>query len=199
MPVRSQRVAQPLPPLGEPGIDQPEEPLDVDFADLAADRPAAFVANLPYNVATPILLTALRSGVFDRYLVMVQREVGERWTASVGDAQFGAVSIKVAALAEATVAARVSRNAFYPVPNVDSVTVRLARHDAPITPEVEGFFGLVDAGFSQRRKRLRNTLASDAHAPTAVEAALTSAGLAPGARAEELRMDDWVRLAAALA
>jgi 16S rRNA (adenine1518-N6/adenine1519-N6)-dimethyltransferase len=172
--------------------------LDVDFAELAGDAPAAFVANLPYNVATPILLTALRTGAFDRYLVMVQREVGERWTASVGAAAFGAVSIKVAALAQAGIAARVSRNAFYPVPNVDSVTVRLVRHDEPVTPDVEGLFALVDAGFSQRRKRLRNTLASDARAPADVEAALASAGLSTGARAEELSVEQWVRLAAAL-
>ena len=172
--------------------------LDVDFAALAGDGPAAFVANLPYNVATPVLLTALRSEAFERYLVMVQREVGERWTASVGDPAFGAVSIKVAALAQASVAARVSRNAFYPVPNVDSVTVRLVRHDAPLGADVDGLFRLIDAGFSQRRKRLRNTLASQAHTPGAVEAALTSAGLPTGARAEELRLNDWVRLVAAL-
>ena len=172
--------------------------LDVDFAELAGGGPTAFVANLPYNVATPVLLTALRSGAFDRYLVMVQREVGERWTAAVGDAAFGAVSIKVAALAQATVAARVSRNAFYPVPNVDSVTVRLARRETPAVADVDRFFHLVDAGFSQRRKRLRNTLASESVAPATVESALVAAGLSAGARAEELTLDDWVRLVAVL-
>lgn len=190
--------------LGQVVGDDPDvrvihaDAMDVDYPEITAGGPAAFVANLPYNVATPLLLTALQAGVFDRYLVMVQREVGERWTASVGDAAFGAVSIKVAALAAASVAARVSRNAFYPVPNVDSVTVRLIRHAQPAAPDIAGLFAVVDAGFSQRRKRLRNTLASDALPPAAVEAALTSAGLPVGARAEELHLDDWVRLTAAL-
>ena len=176
-----------------------DDALGVDFPELVGGQPAMFVSNLPYNVATPVLLTALRSGAFGRYLVMVQREVGERWTAGVGDPSYGAVSIKIAALASAEIAARVSRNAFYPVPNVDSVTVRLTRHEQPVTADVDALFRLVDAGFAQRRKRLRNTLADSGHTPAAVEAALTQTGLPAGARAEELQLSEWVRLAGALA
>lgn len=172
--------------------------LDTDYASLVGGRSAVFVSNLPYNVATPVLLTALRTGVFERYLVMVQREVGDRWTAQVGDPQYGAVSVKVATLAQASVAARVSRNAFYPVPKVDSVTVRLARRDEPLTSDVDHMFAVVDAGFSQRRKRLRNALAGAGHDHATVEAALQRLGLPPGSRAEELDVQAWVGLAAAL-
>lgn len=175
--------------------------LEVDFSALVADAGdsgALFVANLPYNVATPILMTALKLGVFSRLLVMVQREVGERWTATVGDPLYGAVSVKIAALARATIASRVSRNVFYPMPNVDSVTVRLERRDDAPTEDLDGFFRLIDAGFEQRRKRLRNTLAGLGHEPAAVEAALEAIGRSSGARAEELDLGAWADLAAAL-
>ena len=176
--------------------------LDVDYATLVdpADAGTALlVANLPYNVATPILMTALHSGMFSRLLVMVQREVGERWIARVGDPLYGAVSVKIAALADATIAGRVSRNVFYPVPNVDSVTVRLERRPVPAAADVDALFRLIDAGFAQRRKRLRNTLAGLGHDPAAVEAALAAIGRSQGARAEELDLAAWVALAATLA
>ena len=175
--------------------------LQVEFASLVADagrESALFVANLPYNVATPILMTALKSGVFSRLLVMVQREVGERWIAGVGDALYGGVSVKIAALARATIASRVSRNVFFPVPNVDSVTVRLERREDAPAGDIDHLFRLIDAGFEQRRKRLRNTLMGLGHEPVAVEAALEAIGRAPGSRAEELELAAWVDLAAAL-
>lgn len=173
--------------------------MQVDYGDLVGGRRAALVSNLPYNLATPILMTALRAGVFSRLLVMVQREVGERWIAAPGDPLYGAVSVKIAALASASIAARVSRNAFYPVPNVDSVTVLAQPHDRPATQDVDRLFAMVDAGFSQRRKRLRNTLARVGYEPAAVEVALSTIGRSPGTRAEELDLAAWVRLAAALA
>ena len=168
-----------------------------DLAALAGG-PAALVSNLPYNIATPLVLRALAAGVFDRLHVMVQREVGERWAAEAGDTAYGAVSVKLAALADVAVAGRVSRHAFYPMPNVDSVTVRL--QPRPWTHDVEQatLFRLVNAGFSQRRKRLRNALAAE-HAASEVEAALAAAGLDAGARAEELDLAEWLRLTAALA
>lgn len=171
--------------------------LTVDLGELVGGGPAALVANLPYNTATPIMMRALQAGAFDRMLVMVQKEVGERWAAEVGHPQYGAVSVKMAALAAVEVVAPVSRAAFYPAPNVDSVTVRLAtrRWDKPV--DRRGLFRLVEEGFSQRRKRLRNALAAMAR-PGAVEQALLTAGLSAGARAEELDLDAWVRLALAL-
>jgi 16S rRNA (adenine1518-N6/adenine1519-N6)-dimethyltransferase len=172
--------------------------LTVNYRELVGATAAAMVANLPYNIATPILMTALRSGAFTRLLVMVQREVGERWIAQPGDTLHGGVSVKIAALASATIAARVSRNAFYPVPKVDSVTVLVEPRPRPATEDVDALFALVDAGFAQRRKRLRNTLTHLGHAPGDVEAALIAIGRPTGTRAEELDLPAWVALAGAL-
>lgn len=183
---------------GDPGVTLVHaDALAVDYRALVDAEGALLVANLPYNVATPILMTALRSGAFARVLVMVQREVGERWVAQVGDPLYGAVSVKVAALADAAIAARVSRNAFHPVPKVDSVTVRLTCR-APADEEFDRLFALVDAGFAQRRKRLRNALAALGHPPAVVERALEATGRSAGARAEELDLDAWRALAEVL-
>jgi len=163
-----------------------------------ADAPRLLVANLPYNVATGIVIEALATDVFDRVLVMVQKEVGQRWAASVGQAPYGAVSVKIAAQADVRIAAPVSRTAFYPVPNVDSVTVLLTPR--PWTWDVDRaeLFRLVEAGFAQRRKRLRNSLSRATLTPAEVEAALSRAGLDPGARAEELGVSEWVALGVSL-
>jgi 16S rRNA (adenine1518-N6/adenine1519-N6)-dimethyltransferase len=175
--------------------------LAVDLAGLVGGGPAALVANLPYSVATPIVLRALKTGAFATAHVMVQREVGQRWVAHRGDELYGAVSVKLAALAEARLVASVPRAAFWPAPNVDSVTVSLRRRSQPLGEAVaqrERLFRLVDEGFAQRRKRLRNALARAGRPPAVVEAGLAAAGLAPGARAEELALEDWIRLAVAL-
>ncbi|HWH32150.1 MAG TPA: 16S rRNA (adenine(1518)-N(6)/adenine(1519)-N(6))-dimethyltransferase RsmA [Egibacteraceae bacterium] len=164
----------------------------------AADAPRLLVANLPYNVATPILMEALATRAFARILVMVQKEVGRRWAAQPRDELYGAVSVKVAAQADVRVAAQVSRSAFHPVPNVDSVTVRLEPRPWAWPVEREALFRLVEAGFAQRRKRLRNSLSRADLAPAAVEDALERAGLDAGARAEELAVAQWVALAGEL-
>ena len=130
-----------------------------------------------YNVATPILMEALATRAFARILVMVQKEVGRRWAAQPRDELYGAVSVKVAAQADVRVAAQVSRSAFHPVPNVDSVTVRLEPRPWAWPVEREALFRLVEAGFAQRRKRLRNSLSRADLAPAAVEDALERAGL----------------------
>ncbi|MBW3602336.1 MAG: 16S rRNA (adenine(1518)-N(6)/adenine(1519)-N(6))-dimethyltransferase RsmA [Actinobacteria bacterium] len=172
--------------------------LEVDLAGLVDGGAAGLVANLPYNAATPLVLRALTAGAFDRLTVMVQREVGRRWAAGVGDPLYGAVSIKVAALADARVLSAVSRRAFLPEPNVDSVIVGLRPRPWEGPVDRERVSALVDAGFAQRRKRLRNALSRPGLAPTEVEAALSGAGLDAGARAEELALADWVALAARL-
>ena len=171
--------------------------LDVTWADLVGDRSATMVANLPYNVATPILLTALREGTLDGYHLMVQKEVGQRWVADVGDAAFGAVSIKVALLAAARIAGPVARQAFHPVPKVDSVTVDLRPHAGVGPADVEPAITLVDAGFAQRRKLLRNALAVAGRRPAEVDVLLEAVGLPLTTRAEQLSTDDWLRLAGA--
>jgi 16S rRNA (adenine1518-N6/adenine1519-N6)-dimethyltransferase len=180
--------------------------LEVAWDDvLGSGTSAALVANLPYNVATPIVVRCLTAGRFTRLLVMVQREVGRRWVAGVGDPLYAAISVKVAALADARVAAVVKRGAFHPVPNVESVTVRLDPRPWEHPVAREALFALVEGGFAQRRKRLRNALSAGgavgggpAGTPAEIEAGLVAAGLDPGARAEELGVDAWVRLAVAL-
>lgn len=163
----------------------------------ANDR-AKLVANLPYHVATPLLVHALEAEAFSDLLLMVQKEVGQRWAATVGHPLYGAVSVKIASMAAAKVVAQVSRQAFYPVPNVDSVTVRVTPHAWSWPVERERLWRLVESGFAQRRKRLRNALAAQGQRPEQVEEALRTIGRDPGARAEELDLEAWVRLTAQL-
>ena len=169
--------------------------LEQDYGQLTAGEDAVMVANLPYNVATPILLTALRAGHLQGYHLMVQREVGERWTAAPGDKGYSGVSVKIALLADARIAGTVSRQAFHPVPNVDSVTVDLRPHGQIPHDIVERTIALVDAGFAQRRKLLRNALATDGTRGADVDVWLEDVGLPLTARAEELDVDQWRALA----
>jgi 16S rRNA (adenine1518-N6/adenine1519-N6)-dimethyltransferase len=170
-----------------------DDAMRVDWpARLGAD-PWVMVANLPYNVATPLVIGVLESApMVERILVMVQREVGERMAASAGDAAYGAVSVKVAYYATATVVGTVSPNVFVPKPKVESALVRLVRHRQPpeAVPDVTAMFDLVRAGFATRRKTLRNTLAGRVDA-----ARFARAGIDPQARAETLSLADWARLA----
>jgi 16S rRNA (adenine1518-N6/adenine1519-N6)-dimethyltransferase len=153
------------------------------------------VANLPYNVATSVVLRALEEApMIERFLVMVQREVGERLAAGVGDAAYGAVSVKVNYYAQAKVVGTVSANVFVPKPKVESALVELVRRPAPAVEvgDPKRMFALVRAGFATRRKTLRRALAG-----VATVADLERAGIDPGARAETLALADWARLAGA--
>jgi 16S rRNA (adenine1518-N6/adenine1519-N6)-dimethyltransferase len=169
--------------------------LTLDWDSLLGDGSWALVANLPYNVATP-LVADLLDGVpaIRRMLVMVQREVGERLAASAGDEAYGAVSVKVAYWATARVVGRVPRTVFHPVPKVESALVRIERRPEPAVGadvDREWLFRLVKAGFGQRRKMLRRSLAA-----LVAPEAFAAAGLRPEARAEELSVVEWGRLAA---
>ncbi|MFP5308703.1 MAG: 16S rRNA (adenine(1518)-N(6)/adenine(1519)-N(6))-dimethyltransferase RsmA [Actinomycetes bacterium] len=171
--------------------------LDLDLDDLLGG-PARLVANLPYNVATPLVVHALSGRhVRDAY-VMVQREVGERWAAEPGDGLYAGISVKLQLTADVEVTRRISRNVFTPVPNVDSVMVRLTRRDdAPVDAERDAVHEVVEAAFAQRRKTLRNTLQALADVVD-VEAALATVGVDPGARAEQVDPPTFRRLAAEL-
>jgi 16S rRNA (adenine1518-N6/adenine1519-N6)-dimethyltransferase len=170
----------------------------VDLAELLAPAPSprACVSNLPYNVAVPVVVRLLEEAdAVERILVMVQREVGERLAAGPGDAQYGAVSVKVAYFAEAQVVGSVPPTVFVPRPKVDSALVRLRRRSQPpvSVPSADGLFTLVRAGFAQRRKMLRRSLAPVLGEAT--PAVLAAAGVAPTERAEALGLDDWAAVA----
>lgn len=186
--------------LGEVVGDDPDvrvvhgDALRLD-AELLLGGPAALVANLPYHAATPILLTLLPWEGLARAHVMVQREVGQRWAAAPGDPRFGAVSVKVAAYGTARTIRRVSRESFYPVPHVDSVTVEVIPRPWPYAIDRGEVLALVDAGFAQRRKQLVNALTAAGWDRRAVLAGLADAGIDASVRAERLGLDDWVRLA----
>lgn len=168
--------------------------LEVDWQELLGDEPGwVLVANLPYNVATPLVLTVLeRAPMVQRLLVMVQREVGERFAAAPGSKTYGAVSVKAAWSAKASIAGKVPPSVFVPQPKVDSALVLLDRHAEPgPVEERSAVFALVEAGFSQRRKMLRNTLSG-----LVDEACFAAAGVEPTERAERLDLAAWRRLAA---
>ncbi len=156
----------------------------------------ACVSNLPYNVAVPVVMRLLEDvRSVERILVMVQREVGERLAAGPGDQQYGAVSVKVAYFAEATVVGLVPPTVFIPRPKVDSALVRLLRRPAPpvTVPSPDELFVLVRAGFAQRRKMLRRSLLPVLGDRT--PAVLTAAGVEPTARAEALGLEQWAAVA----
>jgi 16S rRNA (adenine1518-N6/adenine1519-N6)-dimethyltransferase len=172
--------------------------LEVDLAALVGGGPARLVANLPYNVATPIVIETLASGAFSDAFVMVQREVGERWAARPGGASYSGVSAKLGVLADVSIELHIPRAVFLPVPNVDSVMVRLVRRtDAPDAAGFARLAAVVDAAFAQRRKTLRNTLRA-LGTPEEVEVAAAAAGIDLAGRAEEVAPEAFVRLAAAL-
>ncbi|MEV8212425.1 16S rRNA (adenine(1518)-N(6)/adenine(1519)-N(6))-dimethyltransferase RsmA [Leifsonia sp. NPDC077715] len=167
------------------------------ITELPAD-PVRLVANLPYNVSVPVLLhflerfPSLRSGV-----VMVQAEVGHRIAAQPGSKVYGAPSVKAAWYGSWRTAGSVSRQIFWPVPNVDSVLVGFERHDQQPGDEALRLrtFALVDAAFQQRRKTLRQALAPVFGDPTSAATALEAAGLEPSLRGEQLALADFARLA----
>ena len=168
----------------------------------APDLPAAptvLVANLPYNVAVPVLLHLLAVlPSLRRGLVMVQAEVAERMCAGPGSRVYGTPSVKLAWYAAVRPAGPVPRTVFWPVPNVDSRLVAFTRQDPPEgMAGREEVFGVVDAAFRQRRKTLRAALSGWAGSAPEAERLLRAAGIDPGARGESLSVGDFARLAAA--
>ncbi len=160
--------------------------------------PTAFVANLPYNVAVPVLLRllehlpSLRTG-----LVMVQAEVADRLVAPPGSKTYGVPSVKAAWYAQVRRAGAIGRTVFWPAPNVDSGLVAFTRREPPVGDRA-ATFAVIDAAFSQRRKTLRAALAGWAGSPAAAEERLRAAGIDPSARGEVLGVEDFARLAAQL-
>jgi 16S rRNA (adenine1518-N6/adenine1519-N6)-dimethyltransferase len=183
-------------PLGARIIEGDARALDWPAVLAEADQ-WVLVANLPYNVATPLIADIL-DGVpaISRILVMVQREVAERLAAAPRRPAYGAVSVKVAYWATAEIVGRVPPTVFLPRPKVESALVSIVRRPSPAVDDVDRdqLFALVRAGFGHRRKMLRRSLAG-----LVAPDAFAAAGVRPEARAEELSVEDWGRLARATA
>jgi 16S rRNA (adenine1518-N6/adenine1519-N6)-dimethyltransferase len=171
--------------------------LTADFSALLGGRRAVVVANLPYNVATPLVLRLLEEvPEITRMLVMVQREVGERLAAAPGDEAYGAVSVRVAYFATARVVGHVGPAVFLPRPHVESALVEIVRREAvaidPAVVSEADLFEVVRTAFAQRRKMLRRSLAG-----WASEGVFERADIDPTRRPEELSLEEFARLAAA--
>ncbi len=179
--------------------------LSVHLADalrldtLPDPQPTALVANLPYNVAVPVVLHLLeRLPTLRRVLVMVQLEVAERLAAGPGSRVYGVPSVKAAWYGAVSPAGRIGRTVFWPVPNVDSGLVRIDRRDPPATTATRReVFAVVDAAFAQRRKTLRAALAGWAGSAPRAEEILRAAGVDPGARGERLGVAEFAAIAEA--
>lgn len=164
--------------------------------ELPGPPPTALVANLPYNVAVPVLLTLLELfPTLDRALILVQAEVAERLAAAPGSAAYGVPSVKAAWYGEVRRAGAVGRRVFWPEPNVDSGLVALVRRPPP-PGDRRATFAAIDAAFATRRKGLRAALARWAGSPAAAETRLRAAGIDPTVRGEQLSVTDFARLAA---
>lgn len=197
-------LAQALPTTAQARF--PEAKLQVFTADaltitgpesIDGATPTRLVANLPYNVAVPIVLTVLEKlPSIQTVLVMVQAEVADRLAATPGNKIYGVPSAKVAWYASARRTLTIGRNVFYPVPNVDSALVKIERRPHPDTAATrEQVFAVIDAAFAQRRKTLRQALAGLAGSAGAAQEALARAGVSPTARGETLDIDQFAAVA----
>lgn len=183
---------------------QPEAHLVVLTADAMTitelpGEPTTLVANLPYNISVPVLLHFLEHfPLISTGLVMVQAEVGQRIAATPGSKIYGSPSAKAAWYGRWRTAGQVSRQVFWPVPNVDSILVAFERHEQPGTEEERvATFRLIDAAFQQRRKMLRQALSVVLGDSAAASTRIEAAGLAPTARGEELTVLDFLAIARA--
>ena len=171
----------------------------MDWVTELGDEPGGWImcSNLPYNIAVPLVLTMLEDApAVARFIVMVQREVGERLAAGPGDETYGAVSVRVAYRARATVVRRVPPTVFWPRPKVASVVVRLDRLHAPaVDVDPARLWKVVDAGFAERRKTMRNALRRLGSSAEEAAGVLAACGVAPNARAEELSLRTFAAIA----
>jgi 16S rRNA (adenine1518-N6/adenine1519-N6)-dimethyltransferase len=174
--------------------------MKLDWAAELGDSEWTMAANLPYNIATPLVLDLLEGVPAIRtFVVTVQREVGERWAATPGEEGYGAVSVKVAYRARAGVVRRVAPSVFWPRPGVDSAVVRLERLDTPpVDVDPEALRRVVDAGFAERRKTMRNALVRLGVDRGRAVDVLARAGVGPRARAEELDLAALARVTTAV-
>jgi 16S rRNA (adenine1518-N6/adenine1519-N6)-dimethyltransferase len=197
-----ERLGRALPETVAERLPERAGALRVLIADaLAVDdlpwAPTAVVANLPYNVAVPVVLHLLeRFPSWSHGLVLVQAEVADRLAAPPGSRTYGVPSVKTAWYAEVSRVGAVPATVFWPVPNVESGLVAIRRRSAPVTSATrEQVFAVVDAAFGQRRKMLRSALAGLTGSSAAATAAIAAAGLDPQDRGEQLSVTDFARIA----
>lgn len=166
-------------------------------ADAFSDPPTVLVANLPYNVAVPVVLHVLAEfPTVQHGLVMVQREVADRIVAHPGGRVYGVPSVKTAWYCRTRKVGEVSRSVFWPVPHVDSALVAFERHAEVLDVDRDTVFSLVDAAFAQRRKTLRTALAPWFGSPQRAAELLASAGVDPRSRGEQLGVEQFAAIAA---
>ncbi|HEY7756148.1 MAG TPA: 16S rRNA (adenine(1518)-N(6)/adenine(1519)-N(6))-dimethyltransferase RsmA [Actinomycetota bacterium] len=185
---------------GSPNVRvEQADAMRVDWPALLGDGPWALVANLPYNISVPLVLTLLeRVPAIASYVVMVQREVGDRFVAGPGEPAYGSVSLRVAYRADVATVRRVPAEVFWPRPSIDSVLVRLRPRPAPVDVDPDALFRVVDESFAERRKTMRNALRRlGLAAPDAVRV-LEASGVSPAARAEQLGLDAFARVTTAI-
>lgn len=199
------RLAQELPYTVQKFAPELADRLTVVQADalrvtpeqLGESQPTSIVANLPYNIAVPVILYLLEIlPSVSNVLVMVQKEVADRICAGPGTRTYGIPSVKVRWFGKAEAAGNIGRNVFWPAPNVDSGLVRIT-----VLPRVGNrtkVFSVVDACFAHRRKTLRAGLSEYAGSPALAETALRSAGIDPSDRAERLELEQFVALSETL-
>jgi 16S rRNA (adenine1518-N6/adenine1519-N6)-dimethyltransferase len=173
--------------------------LRITSAQLPGPAPTALVANLPYNVAVPVLLHMLEHfPSLERALVLVQAEVADRLAAEPGGRVYGVPSVKARWYASVRRAGSIGKNVFWPAPHVESGLVALERREPPTTrASRKEVFAVVDAAFAQRRKTLRAALSGWAGSPARAEEILRRAGVDPAARGEALAVDQYAAIAEA--
>lgn len=192
-----------IPPLDEVTQDLPRvrtlhaDATDPAWHDELGPHRWALCANLPYNVAVPVVLDALEDApAIDPFVVMVQREVGERLAAGPGEEHYGAVSVRVAYRARASVVRRVPPSVFWPKPKVESVVVRLDRHaTAPVDVDPDRLWRVIDVSFAQRRKTMRNAVRRLGLEADEADQLLGDCDIAGNARPEELDLAGFAAIA----
>jgi 16S rRNA (adenine1518-N6/adenine1519-N6)-dimethyltransferase len=167
----------------------------VDWDELLGAERWTMVSNLPYNISVPLIVDLLE-GVpqIERSVVMVQREVGERFVARAGDEAYGTVSLRVAYHADAELLRRVPADVFWPRPKVDSVLVRIDRREPPVDVDPVALFAVVEESFAERRKTMANALRRLGLGLPEAKRILGESGLDPSTRAERLALEDFARV-----
>lgn len=171
----------------------------MDWGSLLEGSGWKMVSNLPYNVSVPLLLDLLeRVPAIEGYLVMVQREVGERLVAGPGEEAYGAASVRVAYRADSELVRRVSASVFWPRPEVASVLLRLVPRPAGIDVDERALFRVIDEGFAERRKTMSNALRRMGADRSSAARLLRASGVDPLSRAEDLGLERFAAIANAL-